>query len=202
MTRTILRLSRPLHLLLAALTYLLGAGIARYLGIRINGSAFWLGLVWVMLIQIAAYLLAEYFRRPFEPLGEADAPAQRLRLRTLLLQISAAALTLAQNLKKVSNHGRLILVMGVMADKDVDTILARLLPLAQMVIFTQPQYFRAATPRDLARRAQPYGLEILQTPRVAAAVQQAQSLAGPDDHIVITGSLYTVGEAKEYFMDQ
>ncbi len=89
--------------------------------------------------------------------------------------------------------------MGVMADKDVDTILARLLPLAQMVIFTQPQYFRAATPRDLARRAQPYGLEILQTPRVGAAVQQAQSLAGPDDHIVVTGSLYTVGEAKEYF---
>ena len=111
----------------------------------------------------------------------------------------AAALILAQNLKKVSNHGRLILVMGVMADKDVDTILARLLPLAQMVIFTQPQYFRAATPRDLARRAQPYGLEILQTPRVAAAVQQAQSLAGPEDHIVVTGSLYTVGEAKEYF---
>ena len=51
----------------------------------------------------------------------------------------AAALTLAQNLKQARNHGRLILVMGVMADKDVDTILARLLPLAQMVIFTQPQ---------------------------------------------------------------
>ena len=79
----------------------------------------------------------------------------------------AAALTLAQNLKQIRKTGRLILVMGVMADKDVDTILARLLPLAQTVIFTQPQYFRAATPRDLARRAQPYGLEILQTPRVA-----------------------------------
>jgi len=111
----------------------------------------------------------------------------------------AAALTLAQNLKHTHQNGRLILVMGVMADKDVDAILARLLPLAQMAIFTQPQYFRAATPRDLARRAQPYGLEILQTPRVAAAIQQAQSLAGPDDRIVITGSLYTVGEAKEYF---
>ncbi len=110
----------------------------------------------------------------------------------------AAALALAQNLKQAYKNGRLILVMGVMADKDVDTILARLLPLAQMVIFTQPQYFRAATPRDLAKRAQSYGLEILQTPRVEAAVQQAQSLAGPHDHIVVTGSLYTVGEAKEY----
>ncbi len=111
----------------------------------------------------------------------------------------AAALTLAQNLKQLRGNGRLIMVMGVMADKDVDAILARLLPLAQTVIFTQPQYFRAATTRDLARRAQPYGLEILQTPRVAQAVQQAQSLAGSEDRVVITGSLYTVGEAKEYF---
>jgi len=111
----------------------------------------------------------------------------------------AAALTLAQNLKQARGNKRLILVMGVMADKDVDTILARLLPLARTVIFTQPQYFRAATTRDLARRAQPYGLEILQVPRVAQAIQQAQSLAGPEDRIVVTGSLYTVGEAKEYF---
>jgi dihydrofolate synthase/folylpolyglutamate synthase len=114
----------------------------------------------------------------------------------------AAALILSQNLKHSRTNGRLILVMGVMADKDVDAILARLLPLAQTVIFTQPRYFRAAATRDLARRAQPYGLEILQTPRVATAVQQAQSLAGPEDRIVITGSLYTVGEAKEYFMSQ
>jgi dihydrofolate synthase / folylpolyglutamate synthase len=111
----------------------------------------------------------------------------------------AAALTLAQNLKQARSNGRLILVMGVMADKDVDTILARLLPLAQTVIFTQPQYFRAAHTRDLARRAQHYKLEILQTPKVAKAIQQAQSLAGPADRIVVTGSLYTVGEAKEYF---
>jgi len=110
----------------------------------------------------------------------------------------AAALALAQTLKRARSNGRLILVMGIMADKDVDAILARLLPLAQTVIFTQPQYFRAASTRDLARRAQAYGLEILQTPRVAQAVQQAQSLAGPEDRVVITGSLYTVGEAKEY----
>jgi len=108
MTRSLLRLSRPLHLLLAALAYLLGAGIARYLGIHLNGGAFWSGLAWVILIQIAAYLLAEYFRRPFEPLGEADAPAQRLRLRTLLLQISAAALTLVAALTIVMLRSRFI----------------------------------------------------------------------------------------------
>ena len=111
----------------------------------------------------------------------------------------AAALALAQNLKGARDNGRLILVMGVMADKDVDTILARLLPLARTVVFTQPKYFRAATPADLARRAQPYNLEIFQVPQVAQAIERAQSLAGPHDRIVVTGSLYTVGEAKEFF---
>ncbi len=111
----------------------------------------------------------------------------------------AAALTLAQALKKIHGNGRLILVMGIMADKDVDTILARLLPLARTVVFTQPRYFRAATTADLAGRALSYDLEkILQVPRVAEAVRTAQGLAGPGDRIVVTGSLYTVGEAKEY----
>ncbi|MCX5890823.1 MAG: bifunctional folylpolyglutamate synthase/dihydrofolate synthase [Deltaproteobacteria bacterium] len=111
----------------------------------------------------------------------------------------AAALILAQALKKNRGNGRLLLVMGIMADKEVDTILARLLPLAQTVIFTQPQYFRAASPADLARRAAPFNLEIIQVPRVREAIQRAQSLARPEDRIVITGSLFTVGEAKEYF---
>ena len=92
--RTLIRFSQPLRLFLACLTYILGTGIARYLGIRISGSAFWLGLAWLSLIQMAAYLLAEYFRPPNEPLAEADTPSQRLRLRTLLMQVSAALLTL------------------------------------------------------------------------------------------------------------
>ena len=110
-----------------------------------------------------------------------------------------AALTLARSLSQSRGNGRLLLVLGVMADKDVDAILKRLLPLAQTVIFTQPRYFRAATPGDLAARARGYSLEIIQVPQVAEAVQRARSLAAPEDRIVVTGSLYTVGEAKEYF---
>jgi dihydrofolate synthase / folylpolyglutamate synthase len=111
----------------------------------------------------------------------------------------AAARTLALALKRDRGNGRLILVLGVMADKDVDGILARLLPLAQLVIFTQPRYFRAADTADLLRRAKTYGLEALSVPVVAQAIQKAQSLAGPHDRIVISGSLFTVGEAKQYF---
>jgi dihydrofolate synthase/folylpolyglutamate synthase len=111
----------------------------------------------------------------------------------------AAARSLAQALKQLRVNGRLILVLGVMADKDVDGILARLLPLAQLVIFTQPRYFRAAATDELLRRAKAYGLEARSVPVVAEAIRQAQAVAGPHDRIVITGSLFTVGEAKQYF---
>jgi dihydrofolate synthase/folylpolyglutamate synthase len=111
----------------------------------------------------------------------------------------ASALVLSRRLRQRQNHGRLILVLGVMADKDVDTILERLLPLAQVAIFTRPHYFRAAKPEALAARAGRYPVEILSEPQVSAAIRRAQQLAGPEDRIVISGSLYTVGEAKEYF---
>jgi dihydrofolate synthase/folylpolyglutamate synthase len=110
----------------------------------------------------------------------------------------AAARVLAENLKRLRKNGRLIMVLGIMADKDFPTIIGRLLPLAGMAIFTRPRYFRAAKPEVLAQKAQAYGVETLIEPKVADAVRLAQSLAGPHDRIVVTGSLYTVGEAKEY----
>jgi len=111
----------------------------------------------------------------------------------------AAARSLAQALKEERLRGRRYLVTGIMADKDGQAILEYLLPWVQTVIFTRPQYFRAAQPEDLARWAEPYRLEVLVEPEVSRAVRRAQALAGPQDQVVVTGSLYTVGEALEYF---
>lgn len=149
-------------------------------------------------LAISAEVIREGLQHTRWP-GRLEQVAQDRRILLDGAHNPAAALTLAQALKHAQGNGRLIYVMGIMADKEVDTILARLLPLGQTVIFTQPQYFRSATTADLARRAAPYNLEILQVPRVAEAIQRAQALAGPHDRIVITGSLFTVGEAKEYF---
>ena len=113
----------------------------------------------------------------------------------------AAARLLAETLKRTHKNRRLIMVLGIMADKDFRSILGRLLPLAHTAIFTRPRYFRAAKPEVLAQKAQAYGVETLVEERVVDAVRRAQSLAGPNDRIVVTGSLYTVGEAKEYFED-
>ena len=66
-----------------------------------------------------------------------------------------------------------------------------------MVIATRARYSRAANPEELAARARAYGVETVVEADVARALGRAQALAGPQDRIVVTGSLYTVGEAKE-----
>lgn len=90
--RTLLRLSRPLHLLLAALTYSLGAGIANYLGNIYRPDAFWLGLTGVILAQASMNLLSEVFRLDAEPLTENETRRERSVLRNNALYVSVAAL--------------------------------------------------------------------------------------------------------------
>ena len=88
-----LKLTRPLHLLLAALTYTLGASIPAYLGQPLQSTIFWLGLVLILLAQISMSLLAEVFRPHNEPLIENETPQQKETLRNNILYISIAALT-------------------------------------------------------------------------------------------------------------
>ncbi|MBI5352473.1 MAG: hypothetical protein HZB50_07545 [Chloroflexi bacterium] len=90
-----IKLTHPLHLLLAALTYTLGASIPAYLGKPLNVAAFWLGLTGVILAQLSMFLLAEVFRPHNEPLLENETPKQKETIRNNALYISIATLTVA-----------------------------------------------------------------------------------------------------------
>lgn len=92
MFRNLLRLSRPLHFLLAALTYFLGASIANYLGKPFRADSFWLGLIAVLLAQASMQLLAEVFRPYNEPIVAGETPKDRLTLRNNALYMSIASL--------------------------------------------------------------------------------------------------------------
>lgn len=61
-----IKLSRPLFLIGGAGATFLGAGVARYLGRTINWDTFFLGLLWVLLVQLAAHYLNEYFDEPVD----------------------------------------------------------------------------------------------------------------------------------------
>ena len=87
-----LRLVRPLHLFLAALTYTFGASLADYLGKPFRAESFWFGLVIVILIQGSMNLLSVIYRPQNEPLGPDETRKNRQTLRNNLLYVSAASL--------------------------------------------------------------------------------------------------------------
>ncbi|MCX6033943.1 MAG: hypothetical protein NTV38_03050 [Chloroflexi bacterium] len=95
MFKSLLKLSRPIHLLLAALTYTLGAGIAHYLGQPVRTASFGLGLLALLALLGAASLLTEYFRLPLIPLTQSETLRQRERFRMTILLVSYAALTIS-----------------------------------------------------------------------------------------------------------
>jgi dihydrofolate synthase/folylpolyglutamate synthase len=97
-----------------------------------------------------------------------------------------------------SAPGGLILVVGMMRDKDRKGVLSRLaaVPGASRLVVTAAAHARAADPRELARECEGLGMPVAVRPTVAEAFAHARRLAGPDDTICVTGSLFVVGEAK------
>jgi 1,4-dihydroxy-2-naphthoate octaprenyltransferase len=90
--KSLVQLSRPLYLLFAALTYLLGAGMARYLGHPLVPAVFLLGLGGVLLAQLTMDLLVEVFRPSSDPILPSADPLQRKSVRDAALHLSIGAL--------------------------------------------------------------------------------------------------------------
>jgi dihydrofolate synthase / folylpolyglutamate synthase len=89
----------------------------------------------------------------------------------------------------------LVFVFGAMRDKAISEMTEILFPSASRVIATRPSNPRAASPEEIREAGSRTGTEIEMVPDVRAALEKARSNAGPEEGIVITGSIYLVGEA-------
>jgi len=163
---------------------------------------------------------------------------------------AAASAALAGALRKnfLAKYDKLIIILGIMSDKDIKGIMRPLLPLASEIILTAPGYERSARPSELAKYASALGFSNVHTAEtvieaIEMAIKLGESLSGesvnkkmvnrsigesmnrkkknpvapinllthspfhlsvyspihPFTHplILIAGSFYTIGEAKE-----
>jgi len=94
---------------------------------------------------------------------------------------------------------RLLLVLGVSQDKDYLNMLRLFLPLKPILIATQAQAGRALPASRLKEAAYEVGLPAGEAQTVEGGVKQALSLASIHDLILITGSIYVAGEARELY---
>ncbi len=106
---------------------------------------------------------------------------------------------LVSNIKAYFAHKRIFLVFGTSCDKDIPGIINELVPLSPQVIVTQASHSRAAPLSTLVAEFAKQGIESKTGETVTKAISRALSLAGRTDIICVTGSLFVVAEALDYF---
>jgi dihydrofolate synthase/folylpolyglutamate synthase len=107
----------------------------------------------------------------------------------------AGAWALRSSLSEAYEGRPLVFVFGAMRDKAISEMTEILFPLADRVIATRAENPRSASPEEIEQAAGRTGTEIEIAANVADALQRAKSRARQDSVIVITGSIYVVGEA-------
>jgi dihydrofolate synthase/folylpolyglutamate synthase len=109
----------------------------------------------------------------------------------------AGAWALRSALSSRYDERPLIFVFGAMRDKAIGEMTEILFPLAERVIATRPENPRAASPEEIRDAAKRMSVEIELIAEVKDAVDRAREIAGSRAIVVITGSIYLVGEAMQ-----
>jgi dihydrofolate synthase / folylpolyglutamate synthase len=107
--------------------------------------------------------------------------------------------SLCRALKKDFDYRKLILIFGVLSDKDYRGMLRKIAPLTGQIILTPLMSTRAASLEDIYAYGRKLGAEVMLAANVTGAIKFAMELAGGNDMICATGSLYLAGEIKRAF---
>jgi dihydrofolate synthase / folylpolyglutamate synthase len=122
-------------------------------------------------------------RRPDVYLDGAHNPASAQKLAAAVRELTPA-------------YRKLVLVIGILGDKDFRGIIGPLVPLADRVVVTKPQYSRALDVPTLTAEVRKLHSSVLAAETVGDAIALATQGASADDLILVTGSLYVVGDAR------
>ncbi|MDP1809295.1 MAG: folylpolyglutamate synthase/dihydrofolate synthase family protein [Actinomycetota bacterium] len=97
---------------------------------------------------------------------------------------------------------KLVLLVSILRDKAAPAMVAKLLEAGREIIFTAGDNPRCLKPSELARLAKEHGVSATEEPQAEAALAKAKSEAGESGVVVVTGSLYLVGEIRKLLKNQ
>ncbi|MGB9857378.1 MAG: bifunctional folylpolyglutamate synthase/dihydrofolate synthase [Dictyoglomaceae bacterium] len=111
----------------------------------------------------------------------------------------SSAIALKETLEDYVRFERLFLICGMMKDKDSYSFLNTLEPLVNSFHFLPLPSPRTKKPEELGENVKDKGKPIYFYKDFQSAFEDTYKKASPQDLILITGSLYLVGEARDYF---
>ncbi|MEE9165614.1 MAG: folylpolyglutamate synthase/dihydrofolate synthase family protein [Nitrospinota bacterium] len=106
-----------------------------------------------------------------------------------------ATQALIENIPLFFTYNRLIVLLGILDDKDYKKVIKVLSSETDTFIMTEPKTERALSARLLEKEALAFETETFVEKEIAKALIKAKEVADTDDLILVTGSFYTVGEA-------
>jgi dihydrofolate synthase / folylpolyglutamate synthase len=110
----------------------------------------------------------------------------------------AGAWALRSTLSAAYGERPVTMVFGVLRDKAIAEIAEILFPMAQQVIVTHANNPRSASVEEIRQAASRVAEDIREAADVASALADAGKIAGPGGVLVVTGSIYIVGEAMQH----
>lgn len=111
---------------------------------------------------------------------------------------------LKHTLQQDFSFHRLLLVLGILKDKDLHAMISEICCIADIIICTESVSPRACPAEQLKQQVSKNcsTAEVSMEKTIDNAIQKARQQATSDDLICITGSLFTVGEARAYLIKQ
>jgi len=110
----------------------------------------------------------------------------------------ASMAALRDTLAELLGGRRLVLVFGMLETKDYHTVTGLIAPLAGLVVTTTPDNPHALPAAALADEVRRYTPNVVAVEDRREAIERALAETGPDDVLVVTGSFYLVGEARQW----
>jgi dihydrofolate synthase/folylpolyglutamate synthase len=110
---------------------------------------------------------------------------------------------LKESIEQNFKYKKMILVISVSSDKKIHSMMSEILPISDFVVITAHKVMnRALNPEILAEEVKKYSKDYIIVEDVKNAVREALSLSMKKDLILVTGSLFTVAEARELWFKE
>lgn len=95
---------------------------------------------------------------------------------------------------------KITFIAGVLKDKNYKEMFDLIVPYAKRIIAVQPGIYRALSHHELKQfLEESYEVEVIEAEGIKEGIKKALELAGNNEAICAFGSLYMVGEIREYF---
>lgn len=113
----------------------------------------------------------------------------------------SGAIALKESIHKYCENKKIIMILGILKDKDVQSIIAQIVPLADMVYLVDGYNDREMSTNELYDITKMYCNNSVKCDKIEIAVNNAFMKAEKSGIIIATGSLYMIGHIKELVYD-